>query len=341
MNKEEITKLIASGGFRGKPFKGRLVETHISWVVLGPRDVFKIKRPVQFNFLDFSTLDKRKYFCEREVMLNRRLTNIYLDVLPVRSWQGRLEIGEKKGEVIDYAVHMRKLQGAKKMDELLKNGKVRPEQIRQLSEKVAQFHRQAEVVYPPLDLSQMKRTFNDILTVRDWVEKALGKDSARLIEQAVTFSDAFLEKHASFIEERIKNGMYRDVHGDLHSGNIFLYRDPVIFDCIEFNDAFRQIDVLNEVGFFCMDLECLGHRDFSNLFINRYLELFPALVSREGEQLINYYKCYRANVRAKVSALHASQAEGLSLKAKKCAEADQYLKQMSLYTDKNHSGSGL
>jgi hypothetical protein len=109
------------------------------------------------------------------------------------------------------------------------------------------------------------------------------------------------------MKERVKKGFKRDVHGDLHSGNIFLYKEPVLFDCIEFNDALRQIDLLNEIAFFCMDLDAHGQHSLGELFLKDYLKRLPCMVSEEDKHIFIYFKCYRANVRAKIHALAARQ----------------------------------
>ena len=160
---------------------------------------------------------------------------------------------------------------------------------------------------------------------------------ATLIEKAVMSSNTFLDHNESLITERIKEGFWRDGHGDLHSKNIFLYKEPVIFDCIEFNDAFRQMDVLNEVAFFCMDLEAFQRIDLSKQFMQTYLKLFPCIKNEYEEKLFVYYKCYRTNVRAKVNTLRAMQSVDKIKISKFGEEIKKYLKLMDHYKAEFHS----
>jgi aminoglycoside phosphotransferase family enzyme len=147
------------------------------------------------------------------------------------------------------------------------------------------------------------------------------------------YSNSYLDLNEQFIANRVEEGFCRDCHGDLHSKNIFLYKDPIIFDCIEFNDDFRQIDVLNELAFFCMDLEAYERWDLSKQFMESYLELFPCMMGMKGEQLFKYFKCYRASVRAKVNTLRAMQADNEYDENKYNIEVKKYLKLMANYMD--------
>ncbi|MCB0840488.1 MAG: hypothetical protein KDD99_27670, partial [Bacteroidetes bacterium] len=308
MNRKQIIKLSQSGRFGGKPLSGQLVETHISWVILSEEYAFKIKKPMKYSFLDFSTLEKRRQVCEKELMLNRRLTDIYLNVLAITEKDGCYFLGEG-GQVLDYALQMKKLEASRKMDELIRGNHIRSEDISMLAEEIARFHQYATVIKTPFDKADFQAAFNDLQTISDWVLKRLGEKYAQLIERAIHYSDKFIKKHEQLFSERITQGYIRDVHGDLHAKNIFIYQKPIIFDCIEFNDKFRQIDVINEVAFFCMDLESFGKWEMSEAFMKQYLDLFPCIGKKEEEQLFIYYKSYRANVRAKVNALRAMQAE--------------------------------
>ncbi|HUZ58421.1 MAG TPA: hypothetical protein VMU83_06540 [Hanamia sp.] len=152
-----------------------------------------------------------------------------------------------------------------------------------------------------------------------------------MIDDAIEFSNQFLNKNKKLIAERLSNGLYRDCHGDLHSRNIFLLPEPVPFDCIEFNDDFRQIDVLNEVVFLCMDLDAFDRKDLSELFLTYYNQFFPAMKTAEERNLFIYYKSYRANIRAKVNSLRAGSAKTDHEKSKAFAAAEKYLSLMNRY----------
>ncbi|MCB0847228.1 MAG: hypothetical protein KDE26_28450 [Bacteroidetes bacterium] len=330
MNRKQIIKLSQSGRFGGKPLSGQLVETHISWVILSEEYAFKIKKPMKYSFLDFSTLEKRRQVCEKELMLNRRLTDIYLNVLAITEKDGCYFLGEG-GQVLDYALQMKKLEASRKMDELIRGNHIRSEDISMLAEEIARFHQYATVIKTPFDKADFQAAFNDLQTISDWVLKRLGEKYAQLIERAIHYSDKFIKKHEQLFSERITQGYIRDVHGDLHAKNIFIYQKPIIFDCIEFNDKFRQIDVINEVAFFCMDLESFGKWEMSEAFMKQYLDLFPCIGKKEEEQLFIYYKSYRANVRAKVNALRAMQAEDEQTSKRYEEEVLKYLKLMDRY----------
>ncbi len=337
MNKHEINKLNQYGTYKGELLSGKLVETHISWVILTKQFAFKIKKKMQYSFLNFSSLDKRKFYCERELLLNRRFSDIYKEVLPIKREGNNLFIGVGKGITIDYAVRMKRLQTTKQMDHLLRKNRVDKTQIKVLAKKVADFHQRTDIIYTPFNKAQAKDKFNDILSVINWIKINLRNSYVDIIEKAVMSSNTFLDQNVQFIAKRIKAGFWRDGHGDLHSKNIFLYRDPVIFDCIEFNDAFRQIDVLNEVAFFCMDLEAFQRNDLSKQFMQTYLELFPCMKSQNEEKLFVYYKCYRANVRAKVNTLRAMQSVDKIEIKKFSIEIKKYLKLMDYYVGEFHS----
>lgn len=307
MKEHDVKELALHGTFQNGPLRGSLEETHISWVILAKAYAFKLKKPVKLPFLDFSTLALRKHFCERELTLNSRFTDIYLDVLPVRLDNGDWHIGGEGGEITDYAVQMRRLQESKRMDKVLRRGQVLPSYIHSLAKVVASFHLKAAIIKAPFDIGEARKTFNDIISIRDLISDKLGISFVEIIDESIQWSNNFLDMHAKRFQERIDEGFRRDVHGDLHSGNIFLYQAPVLFDCIEFNDAFRHIDVLYEIAFLCMELEVLGHNELTDGFISAYTEVFQCFDAEEDKEIFSYYKCLRANVRAKVHCMSALQ----------------------------------
>jgi aminoglycoside phosphotransferase family enzyme len=237
-----------------------------------------------------------------------RLSRIYIDVVPVYDDGNSWNIGGGKGKVKEYAVRMKLLRPDKKMDTMLRQQQVKKENILSLAKTVAAFHKNSTSITAPFDISEARALFNDIGSVRNFIRKQIGETYSALITEAIRWSNAFLRIHASDFQDRVMQGFKRDVHGDLHSGNIFLYKKPVIFDCIEFNDSYRQIDVINETGFFCMDLEANRKKSLSDLFLKEYMRHFPCFRTKEDERLFTYFKCFRANVRAKVNAISAQQA---------------------------------
>jgi uncharacterized protein len=305
MTVDDIHRLMA--GLGGS---AQLIETHISWVILWDELAYKIKKPVHFSFLDFSTAEQRRLCCEQELQLNRRLApTVYLEVVPI-CLSGDCIGWDVTGEVVDYAVKMRRLDAEMEMDRMLPAGRIDAAYMRVLAAKIADFHLQADVIHTPQAASAAayQADFNDILGQSETIMKWLGMDAVRELEEVVARSDDFLQRHAAHIAARTEASWVRDVHGDLHAHNIFAYPDPVIFDCIEFNPHFRQIDVLNEVAFFCMDLEVTGYEELANVFLEAYLQRCPAMPTQADRELFNWFKAYRANVRAKVTALRLAQA---------------------------------
>jgi hypothetical protein len=331
MTREQINKLLLKGKRPKNCGQPELIETHISWVVVCDCFVYKIKKPVQYSFLDFSTLEKRRYYCQRELELNKRFTDdIYLDVQPVRETPCRLFIGGEEGQIVDYAVKMRKLDREKQMDILLQNNKVTHSDILNLAEKIATFHKGTQIIYQK-DVLDVQMKFNDLEEERNFLQEHLNSNSTSIINQAIDTSNAFIERNQCLLAKRLQAGLFRDGHGDLHSRNIFLLPTPQPFDCIEFNDDYRQIDVLNEVAFLCMDLDAFGRHDLSELFFNAYNTLFPVVKTEEDRKLFVYYKSYRSNIRAKVNSLRARDAGNEMQKAQALKEADKYLHLMDFY----------
>lgn len=322
----------------------RLIETHISWVLLTDHFAFKLKKPVNFSFLDFSSLEKRKHFCEEELRLNRRLApEVYLRIWPVyHSPSGVYQISDKaEGEVVDYALQMKRLDPGKQMDVFLKKGKVSPASLRQLAIDLAHFHQKAPVIHPEHWLEHHHIVFNHIKEALKATAEYCPDDIREAIGQAIDFSDRFLEQHEPLFLERIDNQLIREVHGDLHAGNIFLYDPPIVFDCIEFNADFRQIDLLSEIAFLCMDMEHYGFPELSRYFYTQYTTAIERLleVSVGHEALWIYYKLSRANVRAKVYLLASLEGEKGSEKRDTAMEkATQYVSLMERYLEELKRG---
>lgn len=333
MNRNEILTLMSKGLFEGKPLNGKLEETNISWVLLGDKYVFKIKKPVKLSFLDYSTLELRKHNCERELELNKRFSSIYLSVLPIRKDQENWIIGETQGEIMDYSVCMLKMDSNKRMDLLLDKNQVSINQILALANQVAQFHINAIAIHKEIELDSMSGIFNDVLSVSVLAAKLLDQKYARQISSLVIWSNEFLTSNLESFKKRVEDKFIRDVHGDLHSKNIFMYEEPIIFDCIEFEESFRQIDVLYEVAFICMDLENFGKKDFSDAFLKAYLDEFDCMFTKEDKQIFQYYKCLRANIRAKVNLLDAKSELDADKRNKKLESGKKYLDLAVAYMD--------
>ncbi len=310
MTNAQIQQVLQNRTVPEKTTSLECIETHVSWVLLADHFAYKIKKPVQFSFLDFSTVAQRGLYCQKEIELNARLTsNVYLEVLPVVLSDQGISIGAT-GELIDYAVKMRRLDNQRQMDKLLKMQAVHAIHIKQLAAQIAHFHQNAVAIRQPFDVVTEQAKFADLLKVEKTLTKYLGATATRLISEAIALSAAFLNEYAWRLEERNRQGFLIDGHGDLHSGNIFLLDEPVIFDCIEFNDTFRQVDMLDEIAFFCLDLDFYQQTALEQLFLEHYLQDMPCITHLVDWQIFQYYKLYRANVRLKVNCLKARQLEG-------------------------------
>lgn len=336
MDAREITKLLEFYASESPV----LIETHISRVILLGKYAYKIKKSVRNSFLDFSSPEERKFFCHREVKLNQRLTKgIYLDVIPVREYQGKVYFGSKNGKIIDYAVKMKRLQPKKIMSRMLKQKSVRPDHLKTLGRMIAEFHHQAKVIHR-FDPALPQRSFNNIETVKAFIREHAGIKYSNYIDEAVQACGDFIDKNRDLIIRRTDLGFIRDCHGDLHAGNIFLYKNPVVFDCIEFNDNFRFIDVLNEIAFMCMDLEFHGEAGLSKIFLKSYLKTFDCMSTEEDRNLFLFYKSYRANVRAKANALHAMAQKDPAEITRLLPVIKKYLMLMRRYKRELRTGRG-
>lgn len=311
MTLEEVQKIARNKGLPGQAGKVRLIETHISWVLMGDPHVYKIKKPLKFSFLDFSSLEKRKHYCGLEVELNRRLApGMYLGVLPVTRESGLLRIGGESGEVVDYAVWMRRMDEGRQMDLLVEGGEVSQAEMRKLAEVLADFHLRARKVGESETWKELYEEFEDLSGIRSILGSALGKPAVVLVDEVLQWTRPFLSGVRMRIEERKTRGFIVEGHGDLHCRNIFLMDPPVIFDCIEFNEALRTLDMLNEAAFLCMDLERFGREDLAGAFMEHYNALTGVLEKAVDRQLFVYYKMYRANVRLKVHCIHLREGSG-------------------------------
>lgn len=331
MTKNEIDEMLLNGQFEEYEGQPVLIETHISWVFLCDQLVYKVKKPIRYSFLDFSSMAKRKYFCQREIELNKRITDeIYIDVQPIRLISGLYFIGGKDGEIIDYTVKMKKMDPEKQMDLLLINNKVTGAHIQNLAERIAMFHKKTDIIFQK-DILDVQKKFDDLGEESDYLSEHLNADSKAIINNAVAISYAFVQKNKTILYSRLKGGFLRDCHGDLHSRNIFLLPYPEPFDCIEFNDDFRQIDILNEIAFLCMDLDAFGRNDLADLFFSSYNNLFPSVQTEDDRKLFVYFKSYRANIRAKVNSLRARNADDSAQRMTALEDTDKYLQLMDRY----------
>ena len=279
----------------------QLVETHISWVLLGT-DVFKVKKPVTLPFVDFSTIEARERACRTEVRINRRLApRTYLGVVPIRRrFDGRYTFGPN-GAIVDWAVRMRRLDDAQRADVLVESGALDRAKIDALAHGIAAFHADAKSdvrIAAHATPAEIERNVTDNFDM-------LREENVSELER---WQLAFVRGHRDLLEERMRSGAIRDGHGDLRLEHVF-FRDGNDFDVIdgvEFDDAYRCADVAADVAFLAMDLARLGRVDLA--------ERFVAMCAREANdfelyRVIDFYESYRACIRAKIAALASAERE--------------------------------
>jgi hypothetical protein len=270
----------------------------MSFLFLTGDYAYKVKKPVNLGYLDYTTLEKRQLFCQREVELNRRLCpNAYLAVVPITEDSVGAHV-EGRGKAIEYAVKMRQLPQERMMDVLLPQDKVTKEMIARVAEKLAGFHQNAKTT-PQI------AAFGKLRTIRQntdenfaQTEKYIGLSvSGTTYNHIKGYTDDFIDSNASLFDKRVKEGRIRDCHGDLHAAHVCFTADICIYDCIEFNDRFRYSDVASEIAFLAMDLDRYRRSDLSKDLVDTYVKLAH---DEELLKLLNFYKSYRAYVRGKV-----------------------------------------
>jgi aminoglycoside phosphotransferase family enzyme/predicted kinase len=284
----------------------RLHETHISWVVLAGPYAYKVKKPVNLGFLDFSTVERRAGACAEEVRLNRRLSpDIYLGVVQIVERAGEYFVGGP-GHPAEPVVQMRRLPDAGMLPNLLADGAVDVRLVRRIARRVAAFHASA-ATGPGVDehgsLATVRANWDEnFAQMAPFVGRVL---PATLNEMIRSYVDRFLTEHAGLFKRRVQEGRIREGHGDLHAASICVVDGrPRFFDCLEFNPRFRCADVAAEVAFLAMDLTHFGRADLAHAFVDAYLR---ASGDAELARLLDFYACYRAYVRGKVRCLRLTE----------------------------------
>ena len=288
-------------------------QTHISVVFLAGPFVYKIKKPVHFDFVDFTDLSARRHFCDEEIRLNRRLApDVYLETVPIVAHGSAMRFGGP-GTALEWAVKMRRLPDEATWEKRLTREEIGQNHVHALAERIAGFHRKAE---RNDRISQFAR-FEAIFT--NLIQNLLGPPTEqqsvvqrRLLDRLVQLTDAGLAQNENLIEARARQGRPCDTHGDLHLDHIYAFPDKpppgdiVIIDCIEFNDRFRYADPVADMAFIVMDLIAHGRRDLAKAFAEDY---FRASRDPDGAELLSLYVSYRAAVRGKVESLRALEPE--------------------------------
>jgi uncharacterized protein len=319
-----VTDLLRPEAFGHAADDLRVVETHISWVILVGPYAYKLKKPVDFGFLDFTTLERRRADCEAEVALNRRLCpDLYLGVVDVVLRDRRYCIGAP-GEPIEPAVWMRRLPESGMLPALLARGTADERLMRRLARRLATFHGGASTgpgVNEYGGLATLRHNWEEnFAQTEPFVGRTLTADVRDVVRAYV---DGFLIDQRPLLERRVAEGRIREGHGDLHTGSVCVAgRRLYLFDCIEFNQRFRCADVAAEVAFLAMDLGHLGHADLGSDFVDAYI---TASGDAELRKILNFYTCYRAYVRGKVLSFRLDEPERSPAEAMQiAAEASAY-----------------
>ncbi|MEX2598994.1 MAG: hypothetical protein WD533_04985, partial [Dehalococcoidia bacterium] len=299
-----------------RPAAVQLVETHVSYLFMADGFVYKVKKAVDLGFLDFTLLETRKHYCDEELRLNRRYSpDVYLDVVPVTQ-DGRRITLNGPGETIDYAVKMRQLPREHMLDARLQAGAVSTADVQHIARRIAAVHAEAERMPPDSPYGGWVAFSHHVEeNIAQTAEAPPEVVAPEVLEDIAAYSRAFLEAKRSLFDRRAAEGRVVDGHGDLHAGQICLADGVEFIDCLEFSPEYRRGDVAADLAFLAMDLDHFGRHDLSVVLVDAY-------IGESGDQgirpLLDFFKCYRAHVRAKVTLL---KAETAGLAGAKLAEA--------------------
>ena len=314
-----LESLLKPSAYQVQTSTVELIQTHISWLLLTDAHVFKLKKPVNFGFLDFSTLELRQFYCHEELRLNRRLCpDMYEQVIALRETEdGAGFIGN--GKVIDYAVMMKRQPSDRMLDRLVDSGAVSLNDIQLVARKISEFHAEAATSphiaeFGSLEhvLSNWRENFEQVLPFQNSTLPLTVRKNIR------SYVETFSETNRELFAERVERGFIRDCDGDIHLGNICLVNsNAYIFDCIEFNERFRYSDTAADIAFLLMDLDFHRRPDLADEALSTYI---MASGDTTLAQMVTFYKVYRAVVRGKVESLLLLDA-GISAEAHAAAES--------------------
>jgi aminoglycoside phosphotransferase family enzyme len=317
-----ITFLLNPASYPHPAADVKLVQTHISYVLLAGDYVYKFKKPVDFGFLDFTSLEKRRYYCGQELLLNRRLCpSLYLGLVTVRREESEFILQEGTdgpGEAVEFGVKMTRMPEERMMTNIIRAGQLTGAMIDSISDVLVPFYSRADGSEEIMKFGTARAVSVNVLENFTQTEQFVDTDALSGKQYAVItdYAKNFLTQESLFAE-RIAQGRVRDCHGDLYSANICLADQVYIYDCIEFNQRFRYCDVASDVAFLAMDLDFHGLADLSHRFIDRFSK---AARDRGLVTMLNFYKCYRAYVRGKIGMFTASAPEVDRMTKEKCLQ---------------------
>jgi uncharacterized protein len=310
----------------------QLMQTHASAVLLTGEFAYKLKKPVNFGFLDYSTLEKRQHFCQEELRLNQRgAKELYLEVVSIAKQDNQYQLGSE-GEIVDYAVKMVQFPQEALLSNMFETGTITAADIEEMGRVIADFHANAQTNRYISSFGSIERIKQSIDDNYLQTEKYIGRaQTQQQFTETTAYTDRFLSEHPQLFCDRIVGGCIRECHGDLHLRNICRWHDKILlFDCIEFNEPFRFVDTMYDVAFVVMDLEARGRKDLANRFLNTYAEQTGDWA---GLQVLPMYLSRQAYVRAKVTSFLLDDP-GISIEERAAAmkTAGDYYRQAWEYT---------
>jgi len=309
---EFVNFLLQPAAYTPEPSAVKLVQTHISYVFITDDLVYKFKKPVDFGFLDFTSLPKRRHFCQQELLLNRRLCPaIYLDLVALSKTEKGFSLAAEaeadQEHIVEYGIKMKRMPEDRMMANVIKSGGLVPEMIDAICDVLVPFYDKADGSENIREFGRPGAVGINIFENFAQTEAFIGSPSLskEQFDRIRDFSTRFLEQDELFAA-RIEAGRIRDCHGDLYSANICLADQVYIFDCIEFNERFRYCDVASDIAFLAMDLDYHGLADLSQYFVQGFIQKSGDI---RLEKMLNFYKCYRAYVRGKINLFTANAQE--------------------------------
>jgi aminoglycoside phosphotransferase family enzyme len=299
---EKVAFLLRSSSYSEGPAAIEAIETHMAWVFLTPRHAYKLKKPVRYAFLDFSTLEARRRDCEAEVRLNRRLArDVYLGTVPLtRQPDGALEL-RGRGNPVEWLVRMRRLPRERMLDHAIRAGTWRPEEIEGVAAKLVHFYIRSRPL--PLTCERYRQRFRDDIEEnrRELIGMQEQAVSPGQVERIACAQLAWINEHGTILDRRVETNRIIEAHGDLRPEHVVLTQPPVIIDCLEFNRAFRILDPLDELAFFAMECDRLGAADIGRIALRAYAQL---AADAPPPGLVDFYESFRALLRAKIALWH-------------------------------------
>ena len=302
-----IQALLNPAGYDHAVQNIHVVETHISWVVLTGGYAYKIKKPVNLGFLDFSTLDKRRFYCEEELRLNRRLAEaLYLGVIPITGSPASPRLNGS-GAVIEYAVKMIQFSEEARLDRMLARGELQAIHIDLLAQELAGFHDRIAVAGNDRPFGDPEHIYEPVHQNFEQIRPRIEAPDQTQLQRLQVWSELTFAELGKIFADRKHRGFIRECHGDAHLANMVWHDERVLlFDCLEFSENLRWTDTMSEVAFLTMDLDDRGRADLARRALNAYLEHTG---DYEGLAVFGFYQVYRALVRAKVACIRSSQSD--------------------------------